>query len=52
MRVTIVNAFNSIERGGIGGVANNPVEIWILRNGTADSILGKQRTFLAEDSDF
>ena len=49
MGVTIVRAFNSIKRGGIGGVANNPVKVWILRYHLGDSILGKLFAFLAED---
>ena len=49
MGVTPVRALNSIKRGGIRGVANNPVEFWILRKDRADSILGKRLTFLAED---
>jgi hypothetical protein len=49
MGVTIVRALNSIKPNGIGGVANNPVEIWILRSHLADSIFGKRLTFLAED---
>ena len=49
MCVTPVRALNSIKISGIGGVANNPVVVWILSNGLADSTLGKRRTFLAED---
>ena len=49
MGVTPVRALNSIKRDGIGGVANNPVEFWILRRGLADSVLGKRFTFLADD---
>ena len=50
MGVTPVRALNSIKRGGIeGGVANNPIEFWILRIDVADSILGKCGTSLAED---
>ena len=49
MGVTIVLAFNSIKGSGIGGVANNPVVMWILRVDAADSISGKRHTFLAED---
>ena len=49
MGVTPVRALNSIKRGGIWRVANNPVPFWILRNDHADSILGKRLTFLAED---
>jgi hypothetical protein len=49
MGVTIIRALNSIKLDGIGGVANNPVPRWILRRGLVDSILGKRRTFLAED---
>ena len=47
MGVTPVRALNSIKRGGIWGVAYNPVELWIPRNGLADSILSKRRTSLA-----
>ena len=49
MSVTPVRALNSIKCGGIGGVANNPVELWILGNHPADSTLSKRRTSLAED---
>ena len=49
MGVTPVRALNSIKPDGIGGVANNPVEIWIWRHGLADSILGKRLKFLAEE---
>jgi hypothetical protein len=49
MGVTPVRSLNSIKRNGIGGVADNPVVIWILRIDIADSILGKSLTFLAED---
>jgi hypothetical protein len=49
MGVTIVLAFNSIKPDGIGGVANNPVEIWKLRFHLADNLLSKGLTFLAED---
>ena len=49
MGVTPVRAFNSIKHGGIGGVANNPVELWILGNHFADSILSKRLTFLGKD---
>ena len=49
MGVIPVRALDSIKRGGIGGVANNPVEFWITRNGLADSTLSKRFTFLAED---
>ena len=49
MGVTPVRALNSVKPDGIRGVANNPVEIWILRNGIADSTLGKRCTFLVED---
>jgi hypothetical protein len=49
MGVIPVCALNSIKRDGIGGVANNPVEIWILRNHLVDSILSKRLAFLAED---
>ena len=46
MGVTVVLALNSIKPNGIGGVANNPVEFWILRHHLADSILGERLTFL------
>ena len=49
MLVTPVRALNSIKRDGIRGVADNPVEIWIIRNGLGDSFLSKRRTFLAEE---
>ena len=49
MSVTPVRALNSIKPDGVGGVANNPVEFWILRNRLADSTLSKLLTFLAED---
>ena len=49
MGVTPVCAINSVKRDGIWGMAYNPVEFWILRNGFADSILSKRLTFLAED---
>ena len=48
MGIIPVRALNSIKRSGISGVANNPVEFWILRPGTADGILGELRTFLVE----
>jgi hypothetical protein len=49
MTVTPVLALNSIKGDGIGGVANNPVEFWILRIDVGDSIYGKLLTSLAED---
>ena len=49
MGATPVHALNSIKPDFIGGGANNPVVGWILRYRVADSILGKRRTFLAED---
>ena len=49
MGVTPVRALYSIKIGGIGGVANNPVEGWILRNDLADSILSKRLTSLANN---
>ena len=49
MGVTPVRALDSIKPDGIGGVANNPVEFWILRNDTVDRIYSKRLTFLAED---
>ena len=48
MGVPPVRALSSIKIGGIGGVANNPVEFWILRKDLADSILGKPPTSLAK----
>ena len=48
MGVTPVLALISIKIDGIGGVANNPVPLRILRNDFGDRILGKRRTFLAE----
>ena len=48
MGVTIVRALDSIKPNGIGGMANYPVEFWILRYHIVDSILGKRLTFLAE----
>ena len=49
MGITPVRALNSIETGGIGGVANNPVVARILWFDTVDSIYGKLFTFLAEE---
>ena len=49
MGVTPVSALNSIKRDGIGRVANNPVEFWILRSDLADSTLSKRLTSLAKD---
>ena len=49
MGVTPICALNSIKPDGIGGVANNPVEFWILRNGLVDGILGELLTSLAKD---
>ena len=49
MGVSPVRALNSIKRDGVGGVANNPVECWILRKGLADSTFSKSLTSLAED---
>ena len=49
MDVTPVRALNSIKRGRVGGVANNPVPFWILRNDPADGILCKRLASLAED---
>ena len=49
MSKTPVRALNSIKPDGIGGVGNNPVEFWILRDGLADSTLRKPVTFLVED---
>ena len=49
MRVTPVRALNSIKIDGIRGVANNPVEFWVIENGLGDSSLGKRFTFLAEE---
>ena len=49
MDETPVLVLNSIKRGGVGGVANNPVDFWIRRNGFVDGILGKRLTYLAED---
>ena len=49
MGVAPVRALNSIKSDGIGGVANNPVEFWILRRDLADSILSERLTFLVED---
>ena len=49
MGVTPVRALNSIKCDGVGGVANNPVECWILRKGLGDNTLSIRRTFLAED---
>ena len=49
MGVIPVRTLNSIKRDRIGGVANDPVIFWILRNGLADRILGKRLTFLAEN---
>ena len=48
MGVIPVRALNSIKRGGIRGVANHPVEFWILRKGLRDSTFSKRLTFLAE----
>ena len=48
MGVTPVRAFISFKLKGIGGVANNPVEFWILRNHFADSICCKLLAFLEE----
>ena len=44
MGVTPVHILNPIKRNGMGGVANNPVEFWVLRNGFVDGILGKRLT--------
>ena len=46
-----VRTFYSIKRDGIGGMGNDRVILWILRNGLQvdDTILGKILTFLAED---
>ena len=49
MGVTPVRALNSIKPIRIGGVANNPVVIWILQEEPADGPLSKRLTFLAED---
>ena len=49
MGVTIVLSLNSFKADGIGGVANNPVVFWILRNELADTTFSKRLTFLAED---
>ena len=49
MGVTPVRAHISFEVEGIGGVANNPVVFWILRNHLADSISSKRLAFLVED---
>ena len=49
MGVTPVRALNSIKTCGIGGMANNPVVVRILRSELADSIESKRLTFLAED---
>ena len=49
MGVAIVRALNSIKRDGIGGVANNPVEVWPLWYHLGDASLGKVFTFLAEN---
>ena len=49
MGVTPVCALNSIKPGGIGGVANNPVPFWILRNSVVDGVLGECLTFLVKD---
>ena len=49
MGITPVRALNSIKIGGIGGVANNPVVVRILRFDLADSVESKLLTFLAED---
>ena len=51
MGVTIVRALNSIKIGVIGGVANNPVVVWILRPHLAYSILSKRLTFLGGKND-
>ena len=48
MGVTVVCALSSIKPDGIGGVANNPIPFWILRNGVADGVLGKRLTFLVK----
>ena len=47
MGVTPVRALNAIKPDFIGGVANNPIQFWILRYHLANSILSKFRTFLA-----
>ena len=49
MGVTPVCTLNSTEIGVIGGVANNPVPLWILCNGVIDNTFGKRLTFLVED---
>ena len=46
MGVTPVCTLNSIKIGIIGGVANNPVPLWKLRNGLVDNTFGKRLTFL------
>ena len=48
MGVTPVPVLGSIKRDGIGRVANNPVEIWVLRKDLADSTLSKRLTFLTD----
>ena len=48
MGVTPVRALISIKIEAIGGMANNPVPLRVLRNEFGDSILGKRLTFLAE----
>ena len=52
MGITPVRALNSKKVDGIGGVANNPVEFWVLRKGLGDSILGKRLTFLGRKTFF
>ena len=49
MGITPVRTLNSIKRGGIRGVANNPVVFVILRHDLVDSTCSKRLTFLAED---
>ena len=48
MGVTPVRALISIKIEAVGGMANNPVPLRVLRNEFGDSILGKRLTFLAE----
>ena len=48
MGVTPVRALNSIKIEVIGGVANNPVPLRIVRKDFDDRTLGIRRTFLAE----
>ena len=48
MSVIPVRALNSIKPDGIGRVANNPVEMWILYYHLVNSILGKRLTFLED----